>query len=153
MPSARYCAVVTSVRRRSTSGSCGTVIACRSTTQKNASNSSCNATQWVTAPSALPRCSESEVGWTPEKTRFGLVMIDQSFHAAAAHPRLTCGTGGNAFIVATMRERAPIHLGPSDGSGEPMVLLHPFMMSQNVWKKVAPPIADTGRYEVLAPTM
>ena len=48
-----------------------------------------------------------------------------------------------------MTERAPIHL----GSGEPMLLLHPFMMSQNVWKGVAPLIADTGRYEVLAPTM
>ncbi|MFV9634117.1 alpha/beta fold hydrolase [Mycobacterium neumannii] len=48
-----------------------------------------------------------------------------------------------------MTERAPIHV----GSGEPIVLLHPFMMSQNVWKKVAPLIADTGRYEVLAPTM
>jgi pimeloyl-ACP methyl ester carboxylesterase len=48
-----------------------------------------------------------------------------------------------------MTERAPIHL----GSGEPILLLHPFMMSQNVWKKVAPLIADTGRYEVLAPTM
>nr|WP_200828341.1 alpha/beta hydrolase [Mycobacterium sp. 3519A] len=34
-----------------------------------------------------------------------------------------------------------------------MLLLHPFMMSQNVWKDVAPLIADTGRYEVLAPTM
>lgn len=48
-----------------------------------------------------------------------------------------------------MPERAPIHL----GSGEPMLLLHPFMMSQNVWKYVAPQIAETGRYEVLAPTM
>ncbi|MCT7660783.1 alpha/beta fold hydrolase [Mycobacterium deserti] len=48
-----------------------------------------------------------------------------------------------------MTERAPIHL----GSGEPMLLLHPFMMSQNVWKDVAPMIADTGRYEVFAPTM
>jgi pimeloyl-ACP methyl ester carboxylesterase len=48
-----------------------------------------------------------------------------------------------------MTERAPIHL----GSGEPMLLLHPFMMSQNVWKQVAPLIADTGRYEILAPTM
>jgi pimeloyl-ACP methyl ester carboxylesterase len=48
-----------------------------------------------------------------------------------------------------MTERAPIHL----GSGEPMLLLHPFMMSQNVWKKVAPMIAETGRYEVFAPTM
>lgn len=34
-----------------------------------------------------------------------------------------------------------------------MLLLHPFMMSQNVWKQVAPLIADTGRYEVLAPTL
>ncbi|HEX2283739.1 MAG TPA: alpha/beta hydrolase [Mycobacterium sp.] len=48
-----------------------------------------------------------------------------------------------------MTERAPIHL----GSGEPMLLLHPFMMSQNVWKKVAPLVAETGRYEVFAPTM
>jgi pimeloyl-ACP methyl ester carboxylesterase len=58
-----------------------------------------------------------------------------------------------------MTERAPIHV----GSGEPMVLLHPFMMSQNVWKDVAPLIAGidvadpaapaTGRYEVFAPTM
>lgn len=48
-----------------------------------------------------------------------------------------------------MTDRAPINL----GSGEPMLLLHPFMMSQNVWKKVAPLIADTGRYQVLAPTM
>ena len=48
-----------------------------------------------------------------------------------------------------MNERAPIHL----GSGEPILLLHPFMMSQNVWKNVAPQIAETGRYEVLAPTM
>jgi pimeloyl-ACP methyl ester carboxylesterase len=48
-----------------------------------------------------------------------------------------------------MAERAPIHL----GSGEPILLLHPFMMSQNVWKAVAPQIANTGRYEVFAPTM
>jgi pimeloyl-ACP methyl ester carboxylesterase len=48
-----------------------------------------------------------------------------------------------------MTERAPIHL----GSGEPILLLHPFMMSQNVWKGVAPLIAETGRYEVYAPTM
>jgi pimeloyl-ACP methyl ester carboxylesterase len=48
-----------------------------------------------------------------------------------------------------MSERAPIHL----GSGEPMLLLHPFMMSQNVWRRVAPQIAETGRYEVFAPTM
>jgi pimeloyl-ACP methyl ester carboxylesterase len=48
-----------------------------------------------------------------------------------------------------MTERAPIHL----GSGEPILLLHPFMLSQNVWKEVAPLIAETGRYEVYAPTM
>ncbi|KUI16891.1 hydrolase [Mycobacterium sp. GA-1285] len=51
--------------------------------------------------------------------------------------------------MAKRLPRDPIHV----GSGEPMLLLHPFMMSQNVWKKVAPLIADTGRYEVLAPTM
>ncbi len=45
--------------------------------------------------------------------------------------------------------RAPIHL----GSGEPVLLLHPFLMSQLVWQKVAPQLADTGRYEVFAPTM
>ena len=45
--------------------------------------------------------------------------------------------------------RDAIHL----GSGEPVLLLHPFMMSQNVWKDVAPMLADTGRYEVYAPTM
>jgi pimeloyl-ACP methyl ester carboxylesterase len=48
-----------------------------------------------------------------------------------------------------MTRRDPIHL----GSGEPMLLLHPFILSQNVWKRVAPLIADTGRYEVFAPTM
>ncbi len=45
--------------------------------------------------------------------------------------------------------RKPIHL----GSGEPILLLHPFMMSQNVWKNVAPELAETGEYEVFAPTM
>ena len=48
-----------------------------------------------------------------------------------------------------MTQRDPIHL----GSGEPMLLLHPFILSQGVWKRVAPQIADTGRYEVFAPTM
>ena len=48
-----------------------------------------------------------------------------------------------------MSQRAPIHL----GSGEPVLLLHPFMMSQNVWRDVAPRLAATGRYEVFAPTM
>ena len=48
-----------------------------------------------------------------------------------------------------MTERAPIHL----GSGEPILLLHPFLLSQKVWKRVARQLADTGRYEVFAPTM
>jgi pimeloyl-ACP methyl ester carboxylesterase len=48
-----------------------------------------------------------------------------------------------------MTTRAPIHL----GSGEPVLLLHPFLISQLVWDKVAPRLADTGRYEVFAPTM
>jgi pimeloyl-ACP methyl ester carboxylesterase len=63
--------------------------------------------------------------------------------------RLACDTAGITFTVGSMTERAPIHL----GSGQPLVLLHPFMMSQHVWKRVAPQIADTGRYEVFAPTM
>ena len=41
--------------------------------------------------------------------------------------------------------RDPIHL----GSGEPVLLLHPFLCSQQVWTNVAPKIADTGRYEAL----
>lgn len=45
--------------------------------------------------------------------------------------------------------RPPIHL----GSGEPILLLHPFLMSQAVWEDVARQLADTGRYEVFAPTM
>lgn len=48
-----------------------------------------------------------------------------------------------------MSTREPIHL----GSGEPVLLLHPFMMSNNVWKDVAPALAETGQYEVYAPTM
>ncbi|ODR11145.1 hydrolase [Mycolicibacillus koreensis] len=48
-----------------------------------------------------------------------------------------------------MMTRAPIHL----GSGEPVLLLHPFMLSQSVWDDVAPMLADTGRYEVFAPTL
>ena len=48
-----------------------------------------------------------------------------------------------------MSDRAPIHL----GSGAPVLLLHPFMMSQKVWKNVAPQLARSGRYEVFAPTM
>ena len=48
-----------------------------------------------------------------------------------------------------MTSRPPIHL----GSGEPVLLLHPFLMSQTVWEVVARQLADTGRYEVFAPTM
>src|SRR5947209_3467329 len=48
-----------------------------------------------------------------------------------------------------MTSRAPIHL----GSGEPVLLLHGFLMSQTVWEPVAPRLAGTGRYEVFAPTM
>jgi pimeloyl-ACP methyl ester carboxylesterase len=49
----------------------------------------------------------------------------------------------------TAPSRAPIHL----GSGEPVLLLHPFLISQVVWETVAQQLADTGRYEVFAPTM
>jgi pimeloyl-ACP methyl ester carboxylesterase len=48
-----------------------------------------------------------------------------------------------------MGTRLPIHL----GSGEPVLLLHPFLLSQAVWEDVAHRLADTGRYEVFAPTM
>jgi len=48
-----------------------------------------------------------------------------------------------------MKNRPPIHL----GSGEPVLLLHPFLLSQAVWETVAQQLADTGRYEVFAPTM
>jgi pimeloyl-ACP methyl ester carboxylesterase len=48
-----------------------------------------------------------------------------------------------------MTERDPIHL----GTGEPILLLHPFLCSQNVWQTVAEQLADTGRFEVYAPTM
>ncbi|HUE35336.1 MAG TPA: alpha/beta hydrolase [Mycobacterium sp.] len=48
-----------------------------------------------------------------------------------------------------MTTRPPIHL----GSGEPVLLLHPFLLSQGVWEDVAQQLADTGRYEVFAPTM
>ncbi|MDF2826598.1 MAG: hydrolase, partial [Mycobacterium sp.] len=45
--------------------------------------------------------------------------------------------------------RPPIHL----GTGEPILLLHPFLCSQNVWRTVADQLADTGQFEVFAPTM
>jgi pimeloyl-ACP methyl ester carboxylesterase len=48
-----------------------------------------------------------------------------------------------------MTSRPPIHL----GSGEPVLLLHPFLLSHAVWEEVARQLADTGRYEVFAPTM
>jgi pimeloyl-ACP methyl ester carboxylesterase len=48
-----------------------------------------------------------------------------------------------------MTSRPPIHL----GSGEPVLLLHPFLISQAVWDVVAWQLADTGRYEVFAPTL
>jgi pimeloyl-ACP methyl ester carboxylesterase len=43
----------------------------------------------------------------------------------------------------------PIHL----GTGEPVLLLHPFLLSQNVWRTVADQLANSGRFEVFAPTM
>ena len=49
--------------------------------------------------------------------------------------------------------REPIHLGPRGGSAEPILLLHPFMMSSHVWHEVAPRLAAGGRFEVFAPTM
>jgi pimeloyl-ACP methyl ester carboxylesterase len=49
--------------------------------------------------------------------------------------------------------RQPIHVGPRDGSREPVLLLHAFLMSQTVWDVVATQLADTGRYEIFAPTM
>lgn len=48
-----------------------------------------------------------------------------------------------------MTSRPPIHV----GSGEPIVLLHPFLLSQYVWRTVADQLAETGKYEVFAPTM
>ncbi|MBJ7337347.1 alpha/beta hydrolase [Mycolicibacterium sp.] len=45
--------------------------------------------------------------------------------------------------------REPIHV----GSGEPILLLHPFLCSQEVWSTVAEQLAETGRFEVFAPTM
>ena len=49
--------------------------------------------------------------------------------------------------------RQPIHLGSGAGSAEPILLLHPFLLSQAVWEDVARQLADTGRYEVFATTM
>lgn len=52
-------------------------------------------------------------------------------------------------MVGPMAPREPIH----SGSGEPILLLHPFLCSQNVWRTVADQLASTGRFEVYAPTM
>lgn len=52
-----------------------------------------------------------------------------------------------------MTSREAIHLGPRDGTAEPVLLLHPFMMSSYVWHDVAPALARTGRFEVFAPSM
>lgn len=52
-----------------------------------------------------------------------------------------------------MTSRPPIHLGSGNRYSEPILLLHPFLMSQAVWETVARQLADTGRYEVFAPTM
>jgi pimeloyl-ACP methyl ester carboxylesterase len=49
-----------------------------------------------------------------------------------------------------MQTREPIHVG---SGGEPIVMLHPFLCSQSVWRTVADQLADTGRFEVFAPTM
>lgn len=46
-------------------------------------------------------------------------------------------------------DRLPIHV----GTGEPILLLHPFLCSQNVWRTVADQLAETGDFEAFAPTM
>lgn len=48
-----------------------------------------------------------------------------------------------------MGSREAIHL----GAGEPVLLLHPFLMSSYVWHRVAPQLAATERFEVFAPSM
>lgn len=48
-----------------------------------------------------------------------------------------------------MKRRDPIHL----GTGEPILLLHPILCSQHVWRTVADQLADTDRFEVFAPTL
>ncbi len=55
------------------------------------------------------------------------------------------------LVSERMTERKPIHL----GSGEPILLLHPFLCSQSVWQTVAEQLVDEhpGRFEVFAPTM
>jgi pimeloyl-ACP methyl ester carboxylesterase len=67
--------------------------------------------------------------------------------------RRYCGTAGITLMSSDMNSpsvgRPPIH----QGTGEPILLLHPFLCSQNVWRTVADQLADTGRFEVFAPTM
>src|SRR6266511_3302058 len=57
-----------SVVSRSSCGSYGTVIECRSTTQMNASPCSWVAAYWRKPPLKLPKCL-APVGWMPEKMR------------------------------------------------------------------------------------
>jgi pimeloyl-ACP methyl ester carboxylesterase len=52
-------------------------------------------------------------------------------------------------LASSPSPSAPIHL----GSGEPVLLLHPFLISPLVWQTVAQQLADTGCYEVFASTM
>lgn len=52
-----------------------------------------------------------------------------------------------AILSKPSSRRAPIEM----GEGEPVLLLHPFMLSQSVWETVAEQLADAG-YEVFAPT-
>jgi pimeloyl-ACP methyl ester carboxylesterase len=77
-----------------------------------------------------------------------VLMMARSFHADTG-PHSECLRYRRYHLTVGSMTRAPIHL----GSGEPVLLLHPFLISQVVWQKVAPQLADTGRYEVFAPTM
>src|SRR5690242_16014821 len=94
-------------------------------------------------------------------------MMHRSFHARPCrrvcgqlHPRCrVCGLPRardqpalryrRYHIYCRAMSRPPIHL----GSGEPVLMLHGFLMSQTVWEPVAPRLAETGRFEVFAPTM
>ena len=75
-------------------------------------------------------------------------MMARSFHVDTG-PHSECLRYRWYHLTVGSMTRAPIHL----GSGEPVLLLHPFLISQLVWQKVAPQLAETGRYEVFAPTM
>jgi len=46
---------------------------------------------------------------------------------------------------------AALRVGPEHGSGEPLLLLHPFTFSHHVWRVVAPTLAD--EFDVFAPTL